>query len=122
MASAYTPTSFRARWDRWLSKTEAGIALCMRWRIWIARQVAHYQWEIDATSVNGPMIHGLRGKGVRVRWSDGFEVNQIANEVGMSRQTVECDMCCKDQIGIAAAESCSQCGARPVSVAGLYHP
>jgi integrase len=98
----YTPTSLRARWHRWLGKTEAGIELSKRWRIWITQQVTRYEWDIDAASVKGPTIHGLRGTGVLARWAEGFDVNQIANDVGMSRQTVEYYMRFKDQMGIAA--------------------
>jgi hypothetical protein len=98
----YTPTSLRARWHRWLGKTGTGIELCKRWRLWIAQQVARYEWEIDADNVKEPTIHGLRGAGVLARWAEGFDVNQIANDIGMSRQTVEYYMRFKDQMGLAA--------------------
>ena len=51
--AAYTPTSLRARWHRWLGSTDAGIELCKHWRVWIAQQVARYEWEIDAANVEG---------------------------------------------------------------------
>jgi hypothetical protein len=98
----YTPTSLRARWHRWLGKTDAGKALCKRWKRWLAEQVARYEWEIDPADVKGPTIHGLRGTGVLTRWAEGFDVDQIANDIGMSRQTVDYYMRFKDQMGLAA--------------------
>jgi predicted transcriptional regulator len=44
----------------------------------------------------------LRGTGVLLRWSEGYGVDQIANDIGMSRQTVEHYMRFKDQMGVAA--------------------
>jgi hypothetical protein len=52
--------------------------------------------------VKGPTIHGLRGTGVLLRWSEGFDVDQISNDIGMSRQTVDHYMRFKDQMDIAA--------------------
>lgn len=99
---AYTETSLRARWHRWLSKSEAGKAVCVKWRTWLAHQVAKYEWEIDPTDAKGPTIHGLRGTGVLLRWSEGFDGDQISNDIGMSRQMIDHYMRFKDQMDIAA--------------------
>src|SRR5262249_8266989 len=75
---------------------------CKRWRIWSAQQVGRYEWEIDLGNVKGPAIHGLRGTGC---WQGGPRDStsiQIANDIGMSRQTVEYYMRFKDQMGVAA--------------------
>jgi hypothetical protein len=53
----------------------------------------------DATN---PTIHGLRGTGILLRYSLGYEVDQIANDIGMSRPMVERYMRFKDQMEIAA--------------------
>jgi hypothetical protein len=97
----YTETSLRARWHRWLG-SEDGLALCAKWREWITAQVAKYEWEIDPDDVKGPTIHGLRGTGVLTRWAEGYDVDQIANDIGMSRQMVDHYMRFKDQMGVAA--------------------
>ena len=91
----------RARWHRWLG-TKAGLALCSKWRKWITEQIAKYEWEIDPDDVKGPTIHGLRGTGVLVRWAEGYDVDQISNDIGMSRQTVDHYMRFRDQMTIAA--------------------
>jgi hypothetical protein len=44
----------------------------------------------------------LRGTGVLLRWSEGFDVDQISNDIGMSRQMVQHYMRFKDQMGVAA--------------------
>jgi hypothetical protein len=112
--------------DRWLGGTDAGIGLCTRWRVWIAQQVARYEWEIDAATVKGPTIHGPRGTGVLGRWTKGFNVNQIANDVGMSRQTDEYYMRFKDRRASLSTggpgSSLSQSGTRPQFLTALYHP
>jgi hypothetical protein len=99
--AAYTETSLRARWHRWLG-SEVGLAVCAKWRQWLAEQVAKYEWEIDPDDVKGPTIHGLRGTGVLTRWADGYDTDQISNDIGMSRQMVDHYMRFKDQMGIAA--------------------
>lgn len=66
------------------------------------QQTARYEWEIDPDDAKGPTIHGLRGTGLLLRWSDGYDVNQISNDIGMSRQTVEHYMRFKDQMEVAA--------------------
>ena len=98
----YTPTSLRARWNRWL-RTEIGAAICPKWKDWLNRQIARYEWDLDPEEINGPTIHGLRGTGILVRWSEGHGVDQISNDVGMSPQTVEHYMRFRDQLEIAAA-------------------
>jgi hypothetical protein len=99
--AAYTETSLRARWHRWLNTT-AGMALCSKWKEWLRQQIARYEWELDAEDAKGPTIHGLRGTGVLLRWSEGYGVDQISNDIGMSRQMVEHYMRFKDQMGVAA--------------------
>jgi hypothetical protein len=98
---SYTTTALRARWHRWLA-TPAGKSVCIRWRAWLKRQVDRYEWEINPDDEKGPTIHGLRGTGVLERWSEGFDVDQIANDIGMSRQMVDHYMRFKDQMGLAA--------------------
>ena len=97
----YTETSLRARWHRWL-KTESGRAVCANWKEWITAQVAKYEWEIDPDDAKSPTIHGLRGTGVLTRWAEGCDVDQISNDIGMSRQMVDHYMRFKDQMGLAA--------------------
>jgi hypothetical protein len=75
--------------------------VCAKWREWLAEQVAKYEWEIDPDDVKGPTIHGLRGTGVLTRWADGYDTDQISNDIGMSRQMVDHYMRFKDQMGIA---------------------
>jgi hypothetical protein len=52
--------------------------------------------------VKGPTIHGLRGAGVLAPWEDGYDTDQISNNIGMSRQMVDHYMRFNDQMGIAA--------------------
>jgi hypothetical protein len=99
---AYSETSLRARWHRWLGKTDAGRQVCSKWKQWLAQQVARYEWEVDPDDVKGPTIHGLRGTGVLTRWAEGYDVDQISNDIGMSRQMVDHYMRFKDQMGLAA--------------------
>jgi hypothetical protein len=42
---------------------------------------------------NHPTIHGLRGTGILARAEQGCEADQIANDIGISRQNVDttCD-------------------------------
>ena len=63
---------------------------------------------LTPTTPRIPTIHGLRGTGILVRYSLGYEVDQIANDVGMSRQMVERYMRFRDQMEVAASG-----GARP---------
>jgi len=101
----YTETSVRARWNRWLRRTIEGRELCRRWQEWVTGQVRKYEWEIAADDANNPTIHGLRGAGILIRFALGYEVDQIANDVGMSRQMVEHYMRFKDQMQVAAGGS-----------------
>ena len=100
-AAAYSGNSIRARWGRWLNRTPAGKALCDRWRVWLSERVKRYEWEIDPDDARGPTIHGLRGTGILARHADGYDVDQIANDIGMSNQMVERYMRFKDQMEIA---------------------
>jgi len=47
----------------------------------------------------------LRGTGILLRYSLGYEVDQIANDIGMSRPMVERYMRFKDQMEVAASGS-----------------
>ncbi len=98
----FCETSLRARWHRWL-KTNDGRIVCQRWQTWIAEMVRKYEWEIDPDDASYPTIHGLRGAGILVRRAAGYDVDQIANDIGMSRQMVERYMRFRDQMEIAAA-------------------
>ncbi|WP_315812296.1 hypothetical protein [Bradyrhizobium sp. SZCCHNR2028] len=96
----YTPDGLRARWGRWLEGTSEGKQLCRRWKEWVAGQVKKYEWDIDPEDADHPTIHGLRGTGILVRAEQGYEVDQIANDIGMSRQNVEHYMRFKDQMKV----------------------
>jgi hypothetical protein len=100
-AAPYTETSIRARYHRWLKRTPEGKELGKRWQQWVADQVRKYEWDIEADDAANPTIHGLRGTGILLRYSLGYEVDQIANDIGMSRQMVERYMRFKDQMEIA---------------------
>jgi hypothetical protein len=99
----YNPTSLRARWVRWLKRTDDGRELCRVWKIWIADQVEKYDWEIDPLDSTHPTIHGLRGTGILERRKLGYDVEQIANDIGMSHQMVEHYMRFKDQVEVGKA-------------------
>src|SRR5262245_11981059 len=99
----YTDTSLRARWMRWLRKTSQGKELCTNWQKWLTEMVAKYDWDIDPEDAKNPTIHGLRGTGILTRYAQGYDVDQIANDVGMSRKMVEHYMRFKDQMQVAAA-------------------
>src|SRR6266700_2915886 len=92
----------RARWGRWLADTPEGRVICRRWKQWIAAQVKKYDWDIDPDDADHPTIHGLRGMGLLARVERGYEVDQIANDIGMSRQNVERYMRFRDQMKVSA--------------------
>jgi hypothetical protein len=48
------------------------------------------------------ILLGLRGTGILARAEQGYDVDQIANDIGMSRQNVEHYMRFKDQMKVAA--------------------
>ena len=48
-------------------------------------------------------MHGLRGTGILVRRLAGHDIDQIGNDIGMSRQMVERYMRFRDQVEVAAA-------------------
>lgn len=98
----YTPDGLRARYGRWLADTPEGVQLCRRWKEWVAGQVKKYDWDIDPEDADHPTIHGLRGTGILARAEQGYEVDQIANDIGMSRQNVEHYMRFKDQMKVGA--------------------
>jgi integrase len=98
----YTADGLRARWGRWLADTQDGRVLCCRWKEWVTGQVKKYEWDIDPEDADHPTIHGLRGTGILARAEQGYEVDQIANDIGMSRQNVEHYMRFKDQMKVGA--------------------
>jgi hypothetical protein len=98
----YTADGLRARWGRWLADTPEGREICRRWKEWVAGQVKKYDWDIEPDDADHPTIHGLRGTGILARAEQGYEVDQIANDIGMSRQNVEHYMRFKDQMQVAA--------------------
>jgi hypothetical protein len=98
----YTPDGLRARFNRWLEDTTEGKQLCKRWKEWVAGQVKKYFWDIDPEDAVHPTIHGLRGTGILARAELGYTVDQIANDIGMTRQNVEHYMRFKDQMKVAA--------------------
>jgi len=57
---------------------------------------------IDPDDADHPTIHGLRGTGILARAEQGYEVDQIANDIGMSRQNVQHYMRFKDQMKVGA--------------------
>jgi hypothetical protein len=97
----YSPDSLRSRWGRWLEDTDDGLALCRKWKEWVTRQVKKYDWDIDPEDADHPTIHGLRGTGILARSERGYDVDQIANDIGMSRQNVEHYMRFRDQMKVA---------------------
>ena len=99
----YNPSSLRARWMRWLNRTIDGAELCRLWKIWIADQIKKYDWDIDPLDATHPTIYGLRGTGILARRALGYDVEQIANDIGMSRPMVEHYMRFKDQMEVGAA-------------------
>ena len=51
----------------------------------------------------GPTIHGLRGTGILIRYAEGFDETQIANDIGAHPRTVAHYMRFRDQMQVAAA-------------------
>ena len=101
-AGPYTPDSLRARLGRWYADTEEGRVICRRWKEWVAAQVKKYEWDIDPEEADHPTIHGLRGTGILARAEQGYDVDQIANDIGMTRQNVAHYMRFRDQMKVAA--------------------
>jgi hypothetical protein len=99
-AAQYTADGLRARWGRWLAHTPEGREICRLWKDWVAAQIRKYEWDIDPDDADHPTIHGLRGTGILARAERGYEVDQIANDIGMSRQNVEHYMRFKDQMKV----------------------
>jgi hypothetical protein len=98
----YTADGLRARWGRWLADTPEGRVICRGWKEWVGAQVKKYDWDIDPDDADHPTIHGLRGTGILARAEQGYEVDQIANDIGMSRQNVEHYMRFRDQMKVGA--------------------
>jgi hypothetical protein len=97
-----TADGLRARWGRWLAHSEEGRDLCRKWKQWVVAQVKKYDWDIDPEDADHPTIHGLRGTGILAQAEQGYEVDQVANDIGMSRQNVEHYMRFKDQMKVGA--------------------
>jgi len=49
-------------------------------------QIKKYEWDIDPEDADHPTIHGLRGTGILAHAEAGYDVDQIANDICMSRQ------------------------------------
>jgi hypothetical protein len=64
--------------------------------------VTQYEWDVDLDEKRGPTVHGLRGAGFLLRFAAGYDVDQIANDVGASAQTVSSYMRFRDQMQVAA--------------------
>jgi hypothetical protein len=122
----YTADGLRARWGRWLADTPEGRELCRRWKQWVGEQVKKYEWDIDPDDADHPTIHGLRGTGSLARSEQGYEVDQIANDIGMSRQNVEHYIRFKDQMKVEPTAKndfgSSTTRTRPRTSARLYQP
>jgi integrase len=97
----YTADGLRARYGRWLEDTPEGKQLCKRWKEWVAGQAKKYFWDIDPEDADHPTIHGLRGTGILARAELGYDTDQIANDIGMTRQNVTHYMRFRDQMKIA---------------------
>ena len=76
-------------------------SLCSAFRV-AGGELRRYDWDIEPDDADHPTIHGLRGTGILARAEQGYEVDQIANDIGMSRQNVEHYMRFKDQMQVAA--------------------
>ena len=62
----------------------------------VAGQVKKYFWDIDPEDADHPTIHGLRWTGILARAEAGYHIDQIANDIGMTRRNVEHDMRFRD--------------------------
>jgi hypothetical protein len=60
------------------------------------------KWDIDPDDADHPTIHGLLGTGILARAEQGYEVDQIANDIGRSRQNVDHYMRFRDQMKVGA--------------------
>ena len=76
--------------------------LCKRWKEWVAGQVKKYFWDIDPEDADHPTIHGLRGTGILARAEAGYNIDQIANDIGMTRRNVEHYMRFREQMKVAS--------------------
>lgn len=56
-------------------------------------------------AANPTIYGGRRGTGIPLRYSLGYEVDQIANGIGMLRQMVERQIRFKNQMAVAASGS-----------------
>lgn len=101
---AYSETSLRARYHRWLG-TDSGKEFCALWQAWLKVQIKKYEWDIVPEETLNPTIHGLRGTGILARFAAGADVDQIANDIGMHRQTVDRYMRFRDQMEVATTSA-----------------
>jgi hypothetical protein len=92
----------RARWGRWLADTPEGRVICRRRKEWVGAQVKKYERDIDPDDADHPTIHGLRGTGILARAEQGYNVDQIANDIGMTSQNVAHYMRFRDQMKVAS--------------------
>ena len=97
----YTADGLRARWGRWLTDTDDGREICKQWKQWVA-QVSKYDQDLDPEDADHPTIHRLRGTGILAPAEQGYDVDQIANDIGMSRQNVQHYMRFKDLMKVGA--------------------
>jgi hypothetical protein len=57
---------------------------------------------IDPDDADHPTIHGLRGTGILASAEQGYEVDQIAHDIGASRQNADHYMRFRDQMKVGA--------------------
>ena len=96
------PNPTRKHPHRYDKTAYKGRIICRRWKEWVTTQVKKYEWDIEPDEADHPTIHGLRGTGILARAEQGYKIDQIANDIGMSRQNVQHSMRFKDQMKVAA--------------------
>jgi hypothetical protein len=69
----------RTRWGHWPADTPEGEQLWRRWKEWVAGQVRKYEWDVDPKDADHPTI--------LARAEQRYEVDQIANDIGMRART-----------------------------------
>ena len=96
------PTGCERAGDAGLPTPNKAAPSVARWKEWVAGQVKKYEWDIDPEDADHPTIHGLRSTGILTRAEQCYDLDQIANKIGMSRQHVEHYMRFKDQMTAGA--------------------
>jgi hypothetical protein len=62
-----------------------------------------HSWSVATSDdADHPIIHGLRGTGILARAEQRYDVDQIANDIGMSRHNVDHYMRFRDQMKVGA--------------------